>query len=97
MKQNTFYSDENLMNASPTPAVKSFPHTIDEIASHFPELPIIDIWHNPKMRYLKTASYDSAEMFFNDGRISADHWEGFNAIWRNLTFHYSSVAIEFEF
>jgi len=71
--------------------------TIEEIANHFPELPIIDLWYNPKMCWIKIKTYDQARNCFDVGMFSSEYWSAFQAIWRNLSFHYSGVAIEFEF
>ena len=78
---------ENMFNAK----------TIDEIQEHFPDLPVIDIWVNKNMFFLKCATYDNALMFLHEGRISPEYFEGYCAIWRNLIAHYSSVAISYEF
>lgn len=90
-----YYSDDNLINAAPKPRYKIV--TIKEIQEHFPELPVFDLWHNPKMGFLKNASYETAEHYFNTGIISADYWEAFCAIWRNLTPRLSGTAIQYEF
>lgn len=72
-------------------------HTIDEIQAHFTDYPIHDIWINPKMYYLKIATYDNAQSMFDNGQISELQWMAYQAIWRNLTYHYSSLAMSFEF
>jgi hypothetical protein len=91
---NTFYSDENLMNAGPK--VKYPVKTIAQIQEYFPELPVLDLWHNPKMGFLKIATFDQAETMFNEGRISSEYWDAFQAVYRNLTPRFSSLAIRFE-
>jgi hypothetical protein len=83
------------MMAAPKP--KYVIKTIAEIQAHFPELPINDLWYNPNMLFLKNASFDSAEYFFNTGRISADYYEAFCAMWRNLVPRLSGTAIQYEF
>jgi hypothetical protein len=89
------YNDENLFNCRKPVYLPA--HTIKEIQDHFKELPIYDVWENPKMNFLKIACYENAEMFYQDGRISQDHWEAYCAIWRNLTLHFSGVAYQYEF
>ena len=89
------YNDNELMNAGvkPTYRVK----TIRDIQEHFKSLPVSDIWYNPKMGFLKIASYDTAETYYNQGIINQEYWDAFRAIWRNLTPRLSGVASSFEF
>ena len=94
MKTNHFYSDENLIIAGPK--VKYPIKTIDQIQAYFPELPVIDIWCNPLLGYLKIATYGQAEEMYDNGRITLIQWEGFQAIWRNLTVHFSNLSSHYE-
>lgn len=73
------------------------PKTIDEIQTHFKDLPVLDVWVNKSMFFLKIASSEDAEMFLREGRISQEHFEAFCAIWRNLTPRLSSLYISYEF
>ncbi len=89
------YNDENLMDAGENPKYKN--HSINEIAEHFPELPVIDVWVNPKMGFLKIATYDHANWLFDNGVISSLQWDAYRAIYRNLTPRFSNLASSFEF
>lgn len=73
------------------------PKKIDEIQLHFPALPVIDIWVNKSLFFLKIATYNEAELFLREGRISQEQFEGFCAIWRNTVARFSSLAISYEF
>ena len=89
------YNDNELMNAGVKPKYQI--KTIEEIQKHFESLPVFDIWYNPGMGFLKIASYDTAEGYYNNGIITQDQWDAFRVIWRNLTPRFSGVASSFEF
>lgn len=70
--------------------------TIEQMQTKFPDLPIIDIWANPKMFYLKICTYDEARNKFDSGLISSEYWSAFQVIWRNSALRLSGVASEFD-
>lgn len=70
--------------------------SINQMQEYFPELPIIDIWCNPKMYYLKISTYDDARWKFDNGIISSDYWNAYQVIWRNTALRLSGVASEFD-
>lgn len=89
---NYFYGSDALADAAPP--LKWRAKTEREIAVHFPELPIVEVWHSPRFAGV---SYDTARSWFDNGIITSDQWGAYQAIWRNSVPRLSGVAVEYEF
>jgi hypothetical protein len=65
--------------------------TIEEIASRLPNLPIRETAEKYGDHTLRTA-----ESLYRHGRISADEWEAYCYLWRNLSPRLSSELLGYQ-
>lgn len=76
---------------TPMDEVPAGPYTLNEIAAHFPKLPIRETYGRYKLRSL--AWMDKQ---YRADKIDDRTYDAYRAIWRNSTVRFSDVCIAFD-